>query len=262
MIPAGDTVLNRGTIHNEGSFDYRGAIVNLGTIWDGNCCSIMEFPGGTLINNGTIVIDHSSIVIDGALVNNFGGNVILENMSQLVDSGPGTVTNNPGGDIIAATFDDGIENEASLVNAGTIITNLGDYVSDNGGNLTNEAGGTIANGGNLVNYDTLVNDGTITNDAGGRIMNHVRATFSNLGTLDNAGAISNNGTITSSGVFYNSGTMSGSGSFTGNLIAAVPEFPNGSLLLAFAVVSLFSAFLVGLGRNLWGRKLQRSRNLL
>lgn len=207
---------NYGSIGNAGPFFNNGAFTNSGFIEI--CCT-----RSVLTNNGTFTnATNGYISVNWELVNN------------------GTFYNEAGATIFnaaAAAGDGSLENYGTLINAGTLVTDIVNYI-DNYGELTNSVAGVIINNFALVNGSLLVNLGTINNDGGVLASNGVlinegaiyntfcgacfTGQFNNSGVLTNSGLISNAsgatlnnaGAFTNSGVLINAGAINSAGSFT------------------------------------------------
>ncbi|MBT9373081.1 hypothetical protein [Rhizobium sp. CSW-27] len=206
---------NAGTIaslsNTAGTFDNSGTISGTATV-----------SGGTVTNTGT-VSGASTVQNGGTLTNDTGGT--LADVS--VASG-GTYTNATGSNADAVT------NAGTSTNAGTIasLSNTAGTFGNSGtiSGTATVSGGTVTNTGTVSGASTVQNGGTLTNDTGGTLADvsvasggtYTNATGSTAGAVTNAGSSTNAGTIASlsntAGTFGNSGTISGTATVSGGTV--------------------------------------------
>jgi hypothetical protein len=192
---------NEGNITNNGSIiaqaagiivnsDNKGYITNNGTI-DVNTTGVFISNNlNSITNNGTIKSGYRGVFIDaynkGTILNDTEGNITSDNNAVYVNINLGTITNK--GTMTSAN-DYAIkveENNASVINYGTIDHGSGGiFVTDNNKDVINE--GTITAN---IGIGTENNYANITN-------NNLISSFIGITTDTNENNITNNGLITS-----------------------------------------------------------------
>lgn len=213
--------------------------------------------GVTVANNGSIV-DYGTIANDaGGIVSNSG--TITAYVSNGTISNQGSMVNYPTGNITVGHSAQLSVHVGSFnfTNAG-VFDNRGAFL--NYGNLTNIAGASFTNSGNLTlasatfnigkfSAPLTANAGNFTNDVGGVVTDdgdsfNSTGTITNLGTIveqqnvfsviNNLGTLANNGTLTDESYIGNYGSMSNSGTLTvliGCPLASCGTFSNQGLFV-------------------------------
>lgn len=125
---------NYGTSY-ENNFNNAGAIINEGSIWNGE--SIFNNTGTIVSRSFTYNRGNQTVMYGGDvnntsdILNNDGGNITMNNGAIFVNQAIGRVRNKSGGIIV--------------INAGGTMTIAGTYYNDAGSTLANVVGGTINN---------------------------------------------------------------------------------------------------------------------
>jgi outer membrane autotransporter protein len=222
-----------GTFTNAGGAT-AGALTNAGTSSNAGTIAGLTNTAGTFTNNAGGTVTGTTTVSGGTVTNNF---VITDADVAAV----ATFVNNSGATAGA------IRNSGTVINAGTIAS-----IDNDGGTLTNNAGGTVTgtttvSGGSVVNNATLAdvevssagtfvnnsgavagavtNAGTATNDGTVATLDNVSGTFSNTGTIAgtatvSGGSLINDGTIAGAVAVDDGGLLSGSGVVGGLVVNA------------------------------------------
>lgn len=202
-------VFNRGTFNNYGDLNLNTgnpAIDNTGSsAFFGNYGNLHLYAasfkntGGTITNGATgswyMEVQPMSHVNDGGIIQNFGSFSVAK--SHLLENKNGGQIYNQGTGVFTVGF---VESGAGLVNrAGSTITNVGRFVAEHSGGITNE--------------------GTFSNAAGAKLETWPQVESADIGVFSNAGTFKNNAgaTIDNQGkfvrecndVFNNAGTITG-----------------------------------------------------
>ena len=203
-LTGGDTIEN-GTLGNAGALNVSGAgnaienesgFTNTGsiTITSGGVLTFesdqITNGGGTVTvaSGGTLTLDPTTIN-GGTVINDSGGTLSLTG-GDTIESG---MLGNAGAINVSGTGN-AIENESGFTNTGSITITSGGVLTFESDQITNTGGSiTVDNGGTLAVDPTTINGGTVTNDSGGTLSLTGGDTIEN-GTLDNAGALNVSGT--------------------------------------------------------------------
>jgi hypothetical protein len=183
------------TIHGELSIQAGGTFTNLGY-------STVKSTGS--ITNMNTVVNKSTLVIEGAVINN--GDWTNAAFSEIQLLSP-------------ATFN----NANTLTNYGVIEDYSSGFVNnqnfDNNGEFS--ISGAFTNVGNLTNLSTIFVEGSVSTNAGSNLFNHKLLDISTSGSLINSGTtyifsaaqLSNDGSVvnTENGIIFNQGTLSTKG---------------------------------------------------
>jgi fibronectin-binding autotransporter adhesin len=274
------TITSALTINNGGIYTIAGAVANSGAITINAGGSLTDLASAGITNNSTGIISNygtvsATLTNSGAVTNEAGANWI-GTVSSVAGSiiNDGTWTGNVTGNAAlvqnygtwnatneaAINFNNaGIADMSGTLNA-TTVTNTGTFNVETGGlsgpigTFNNNAGGTLAVGGNSFTGVGALNNAaaisistsgsltasTITQSIGGTINNtggSLDGTTSiaiNAGTLTSTGTVTtplltNAGTVNMAGALY-AATVNNSGSFnvTGGLSGAITTFNNNS----------------------------------
>ena len=203
------------------------------------------YSGLTTVTAGTLNLAATG-TLAGAVLNNASFNNAgavaggLTNNAGATNSGTinGGVINNAAATLASTgTINGGLTNSGSTTASGIIaggITNTGSFtvsgpLDNSGGNVTNNAPGTITLGAGttFTNIATFANSAAAANavlvNAGASLsaatLRNLAGTFTNLGTvtapvLSNAGTLTNSGTVTSATSFTNTGTTGNTGTMS------------------------------------------------
>ena len=196
------------TIENFGTLTFTGFIYNTG--------NIVNFSGadmandGFFVNSGTVTFNNDGDFTNSGTFENYGmfdnANVAsLDNLANAVYVNYGTIQNfGP------------VTNSGTFSNFGTILStdevinngdflNCGIFQSEQGSNLTNNAGGTFLTKPNSIFFvnSTFTNAGTLTNEGD--------MTFASASVIDNSGTIVNDNKLTNSGELTNDNVFTNNG---------------------------------------------------
>ncbi len=181
--------------------------------------------GGMINNSGSIIIDNSGIFNNnGSIINHCTGQCIggtIQNNGLIINNKGGTITSNGTIDNSGPINNSGtiiVLNGGTITNLAKLINNLGGVVNNSGTIHNNELSAIINNGGIIINYATILSD------AGG--------------------------TVTNSGIMKNmcGGTFTSNGDFAGNPVnntscatqksSTVPEFPFATPILVISFLAM------------------------
>jgi hypothetical protein len=154
-----------------------------------------------LTNSGTIILNNNTFInVSGTFVNKSSGIINIDDGGTFINGSSGTVNNNIGG-----TINNNL--------GGTINNNLGGTINNDYSTITNNIGSIINNLGfiNNNNESNFYNYATFDNTSD--ILNHITATFHNLGN----GILTTEPTkFTNNGTFNLASSASIVGSIGGN----------------------------------------------
>jgi PKD repeat protein len=203
---ANGTLLNEGTIKNDGKMDVLNKFENkTNAIFTNTSTATLSTQVGSAILNDGKFTNLGTLNSVGALVNNQD----FENFGSFMSSSGAKIDN-------AKNFtNNGLLFNIEKINNNSSFINNGEINNSNGGVITNNANAyfLVSKTGIITNSESIVNKGTFDND--GLLSNKLR--IENTGIFTNNGTFLNetNGDVTNKlgGTFRNNGVYNGYGGF-------------------------------------------------